>query len=81
MLHVRRDDHQIARLYMMGFVVEEKIAFSIDDEKDFGKMMRVQNALPVLLVLCQGNGEKAGVQLFYVGILKGILSVAHEILL
>ena len=46
---------------MIGFVVEEKIAFSIDDEKDFGKMMRVQNALPVLLVLCQGNGEKAGV--------------------
>ena len=77
-LHVGRDDDKVPCPYMVLFIPEKEVPLSVYDKKQFCKMVRVENTLPVLFVLGERNGQEPGVQLFQVGRFDGVLSVAHR---
>ena len=76
--HVWGDDDQVPRSDMILFVVEEEVPLPVYHEEKLGEMMCVENALPVLFVLGQRNGQKTGIQLVNVCGLDSVLSVTHR---
>lgn len=79
MFDIGRDDDKVPGLDGADIPVKKKVAFPVQNKEYLCKTVGVQHAVPVPVVLGQGDGEKAGVHFRNVFGFNRIMSVTHSV--